>query len=62
MLHPVVYQFCANWDGDARRRLPPDFDSTEQVLRHDVSMFQSETREQLRKLPGDYVTAYDRVL
>jgi hypothetical protein len=60
VLHPVVYQFCANWAG-GRKRPPPDFDAINKFcgMRY---VFQSETREELRKQPAEFVTTYDRVL
>jgi hypothetical protein len=60
LLHPVIYQFCANWD-DTKKVVPEDFDSLNQFCGV-RSMFRSETPEELRKLPGDHVTNYDRVL
>jgi hypothetical protein len=60
VLHPVVYQFCANWK-DTRREVPPDFDAMNQFCGVRL-MFQTETTEELRRLPSDHVTAYDRVL
>jgi hypothetical protein len=63
LLHPVVYQFCANWGGAVKKRgdLPPNFDALNKFCGMRF-MFQSENREQLRKLPSDAVTNYDRVL
>jgi len=58
--HPVVYQFCANWDS-TKKVPPPDFDAINQFCGMKF-IFQSETREQLAKLPADYETNYDRVL
>ena len=60
VLHPVVYQFCANWD-ETKREVPPQFDEINKFCGMRL-MFQSDTREQLRKLPADYVTNYDRML
>lgn len=60
LLHPVVYQFCANWD-DTRKLVPEDFDSLNKFCGVRL-LFHTETREQLRKLPGEYVTNYDRIL
>lgn len=60
LMHPVVYQFCANWDS-TKREVPQQFDEYNKFCGVRL-MFQSETREELRKLPGDYVTNYDRVL
>jgi hypothetical protein len=58
--HPVIYQFCANWDS-TRKEPPPDFDAINKFCGMKF-LFQSETREQLAKLPADHVTNYDRVL
>ena len=60
VLHPVVYQFCANWY-DTKREPPPTFDSMNKFCGMRL-MFESETREQLSKLPADHVTNYDRML
>ncbi len=59
-LHPVVYQFCANWD-ETKKVVPPNFDAMNKFCGMRLH-FQSETREELRKLPADHVTVYDRVL
>jgi hypothetical protein len=62
VLHPVIYEFCANWNqGRKKQTPPPNFDSLNQFCGVRF-MFQSETREQLRKLPDDYVTNYDRMV
>jgi hypothetical protein len=58
--HPVVYEFCANWDS-TKKVPPPDFDGINQFCGMKF-LFQSETRAQLAKLPADYETNYDRVL
>jgi hypothetical protein len=58
--HPVIYQFCANWDS-TKRVPPPNFDAINQFCGVKLQ-FQSETREQLAKLPADRETNYDRVL
>jgi hypothetical protein len=62
VIHPVVYQFCANWS-QSRKKLdpPPNFDAINRFCGIRL-MFQSETREQLAKLPSDHVTVYDRML
>ncbi len=60
VLHPVIYQFCANWFS-LKREPPPKFDQMNKFCGMRL-MFQSETREELKKLPADYVTNYDRVL
>jgi hypothetical protein len=58
--HPVIYQFCANWDS-TKKTPPPDFDAINQFCGMKF-IFQSETRAQLATLPADYETTYDRVL
>ena len=60
VLHPVIYQFCANWD-ETKREVPPTFDEINKFCGVRF-LFQSDTREQLRKLPVEHVTNYDRVL
>jgi hypothetical protein len=62
-LHPVVYEFCANWPGATNKRgvEPPNFDALNKFCGMRF-LFESETREQLRALPQDHVTNYDRVL
>jgi hypothetical protein len=60
VLHPIVYQFCANWD-ETKREVPPKFDEINKFCGVRL-MFQSDTREQLRGKPAEYVTNYDRML
>ena len=60
IVHPVVYQFCANWD-DTKRVVPRQFDEINKFCGVRL-MFQSDTREQLRGKPPEYVTNYDRML
>ena len=60
MLYPIVYQFCANWDA-TKKEVPPKFDEINRFCGVRL-MFQSDSREQLRGKPSDYVTNYDRVL
>ena len=60
VLHPVIYQFCANWD-ETKREVPPKFDEINKFCGVRF-LFQSDTREQLRKLPVEHVTNYDRML
>jgi hypothetical protein len=60
VLHPVIYQFCANWDS-TKREVPPKFDELNKFCGVRL-MFKTETREELRHLPADHVTNYDRVL
>jgi hypothetical protein len=60
VMYPVVYQFCANWDS-TKRELPPKFDELNKFCGVRL-MFQTETQEELRGLPADHVTTYDRVL
>lgn len=59
-LHPVIYQFCANWNG-VKLDVPQEFDEMNKFCGVRM-LFRSETREELRKLPGGHVTTYDRVL
>ena len=61
VLHPVIYQFCANWTGGRKKGVPPNFDELNKFCGMKF-MFQSENREQLRTLPSEYETTYDRVL
>lgn len=63
VMHPVIYDFCANWPSGTRKRgvEPPNFDELDKFCGMRF-IFESETREQLRSLPADYVTNYDRVL
>jgi hypothetical protein len=62
VLHPVVYQFCANWHGAIRKNdPPPNFDALNKFCGMRLQ-FQVETREELAKLPLDHVTVYDRML
>jgi hypothetical protein len=62
VLHPVVYQFCANWHASIRKKTPPpNFDDVNQFCGMRLE-FQVETREELAKLPADHVTVYDRML
>jgi hypothetical protein len=58
--HPVVYQFCANWDS-TKKVPPPNFDAINKFCGMKFQ-FQSETRAELAKLPVDHETNYDRVL
>jgi hypothetical protein len=60
ILTPVIYQFCANWDS-TKREVPPKFDELNKFCGVRL-MFKTETREELRSLPADHVTNYDRVL
>jgi len=62
LLHPVVWQFCANWSASVKKKeSPPNFDDINQFCGMRLQ-FQSESREQLAKLPPDHVTVYDRML
>jgi hypothetical protein len=60
LLYPMIYQFCANWDS-VKREVPPKFDEMNKFCGMRL-LFESETAEELRKLPADHVTNYDRVL
>ena len=61
VLHPVVYQFCANLGQAKKENPPPNFDDVNKFCGMKF-VFQSETREELRKLPDEHVTTYDKVL
>jgi hypothetical protein len=60
LLHPVVYEFCANWHG-MRSKVPEKFERLNEFCGMRL-LFETETQAQLRKLPGDHVTRYDLVL
>jgi hypothetical protein len=60
VLHPVVYQFCANWD-ETKKEVPPDFDAMNKFCGMRF-LFQSESRDELANLPSDHVTVYDKLL
>jgi hypothetical protein len=60
VLHPIIYQFCANWH-ETKREVPPKFDEINKFCGVRL-MFKSDTREQLRGKPAEYVTNYDRML
>jgi hypothetical protein len=63
MLYPVVFQFCANWGVGTGKRTdqPVKFDEMNKFCGVRL-LFDTETPEQLKTLPRDYVTTYDRVL
>ena len=62
VLHPVVYQFCANWRASIRKKAPPpNFDDINKFCGMRLE-FKVETREELAKLPMDHVTVYDRMV
>jgi hypothetical protein len=60
VLHPVIYQFCANWDS-TKKEVPKNFDELNQFCGMRL-LFETESRAQLRELPADHVTKYDLVL
>ena len=60
VLHPIVYQFCANWH-ETKREVPPKFDEINKFCGVKL-MFESDTRQELRTKAAEYVTNYDRVL
>ena len=60
LMHPVIYQFCANWDS-SKRDVPAKFDKMNKFCGVRL-MFKTETSDELRKLPAEHVTNYDRVL
>jgi hypothetical protein len=59
VMHPVIYQFCANWDS-TKREVPLKFDELNQFCGVRL-IFETETQEELRNLPADHLTNYDRV-
>jgi len=59
-LHPVLYQFCANWNS-VERVAPANFDELNQFCGVRM-LFDSESLAQLRELPEDHVTRYELVL
>jgi len=61
-LYPAIYEFCANWPGATSKRgiEPPNFDALNKFCGMRF-LFESESRDQLRGLPADHVTTYDRV-
>ena len=60
VLHPIVYQFCANWD-ETKKEVPPEFDAMNKFCGMRL-VFQSESREELAQLPRSHVTMYDKML
>jgi hypothetical protein len=62
VIHPVVYQFCANWSQSRKKtEPPPNFDKINKLCGVRLQ-FQSESREELAKLPSDHQTVYGRML
>lgn len=62
VIHPVIYQFCANWPGSIRKKVsPPNFDQLNKLCGVRL-MFRSESTEELARLPPDHVTVYDVML
>jgi hypothetical protein len=59
-LHPVLYQFCANWNS-VKREEPADFDELNKFCGMRM-LFETESLAQLRDLPDDHVTRYELVL
>ena len=59
LMHPVIYQFCANWDA-TKSAVPPKFDEYNKFCGMRM-LFKSKSREELAHLPSDHVTNYDRV-
>jgi hypothetical protein len=60
VLHPIVYQFCANWHS-MRNKVPKNFDEINKFCGMRM-LFDTESTAELRELPGDHVTRYDLVL
>ena len=62
VIHPVVYQFCANWPASIKKKVAPEnFDKLNKLCGIRL-VFQSETQEEVAKLPPDKSTVYDRML
>ena len=61
VLSPVIYQFCANWQGRRNKRTPGNFADLNRFCGMKF-VFQTEIGEAFRNLPVDQNTAYDRVL
>jgi hypothetical protein len=61
VLHPVVYQFCANWRHSNKRKVPENFGFLNRFCGVRLT-FQSESRDELAKLPADHETVYDKAL
>lgn len=59
VLHPVVYQFCANWHS-MRNKVPKNFDEYNKFCGMRM-LFDTESVSDLRELPADHVTRYDLV-
>jgi hypothetical protein len=60
VLHPIVYQFCANWHS-MRNKVPKNFDELNKFCGMRM-LFDTESTADLRELPEDHVTRYDLVL
>lgn len=60
ILHPVLYQFCAHWNG-VERVEPKNFDELNKFCGMRM-LFDTESLAQLRDLPDDHVTRYELVL
>jgi hypothetical protein len=60
LLHPVIYQFCAKWESP-KREVPANFEEMSKFCGVRLT-FKTETNDELRKLPADHVSNYDRVL
>ena len=60
VLHPIIYQICANWD-ETKKKVPAFFEAVNKFCGMRL-VFQSESHEELAKLPAGYVTVYDRLL
>jgi len=60
LMYPAIYQFCAHWDA-TKREQPANFDALNQFCGMRL-LFETETLAELRNLPEDHVTNYDRML
>lgn len=61
VLAPVIYQFCANWQGRRGKPPPPNFDDLNRFCGMKF-IFKTETLSELAHLPSEHVSNYDRVL
>jgi hypothetical protein len=60
LLYPAIYQFCAQWDS-TERVMPENFAALNQFCGMRL-LFETESLAELRNLPEDHVTKYDRLL
>ena len=60
LMYPAIYQFCAHWDS-TRKVVPENFEQLNQFCGMRL-LFDTESLAELRDLPEDHVTQYDRML